>query len=166
MRTLKVSASPIHGLGVFAARAIAQGEEILTVDDRRVVDARSPLRPELSEYDYYLDYLAKGKKVLLQNPERHLNHGCESNTCLRTRAGERRLVALRDIAAGEEFTLDYSLNRKLDKSLACRCGSQRCRGTIFLDYFKLPAELQKDRLPLLEAWFIEEHGLGGGTAAG
>jgi uncharacterized protein len=68
------------------------------------------------------------------NSIRFMNHSCEPNceTCLE---GDKVFVyALRPIRPGEELTYDYNL-RPGDPAdgpdaYACRCGSERCRGTM------------------------------------
>ncbi|MFM8437766.1 MAG: SET domain-containing protein-lysine N-methyltransferase, partial [Candidatus Kapaibacterium sp.] len=55
------------------------------------------------------------------------NHSCEPSTAF----DGLNVVALRDIARGEELTLDYA--EVLDETaapFACTCGSSRCRGMI------------------------------------
>ena len=53
------------------------------------------------------------------------------------------VLALRDIAAHEELTYDYStyLNNPYE-SLRCRCGSARCRGVVG-NFSSLPADLRR-----------------------
>ncbi len=149
--------SPIHGTGVFAARALAPGETVLIIDDSRVVDAAHPLRPELGEFDYHCDYLAGGKVVLMPSPERHINHSCDPNSYVKTRLGLRHVLARRPIAAGDEITSDYLINCHGGTVWQCRCGAARCRRTIVSSFFDLPLDLQLEYLPLLDDWFVEEH---------
>jgi hypothetical protein len=68
------------------------------------------------------------------------NHSCDPNLWF---ADELTLVARRDIAAGEELTIDYALGT-VDPAwrLICHCGSPLCRKLITGDDWKLP-ELQK-----------------------
>jgi hypothetical protein len=40
------------------------------------------------------------------------------------------IIALRDIAAGEELTYDYNLYDGEDDA-PCLCGSERCRGSLY-----------------------------------
>ena len=157
MADVLVAASAIHGQGVFAARAFEAGETVLTLDDTRIVDDAHPLRPELGEYEHHCDYLAGGTGVLMQTPERHINSCCDPNTYVKTLGGLRRVVARRPIAAGEEITYDYILNCHGGAVWRCLCGSPRCRGVIVSSFFDLPAALQREYLPLLDAWFAEEH---------
>ena len=157
MADVFVAESKIHGLGVFVSRDFEEGETVLIVDDSRVVDDERPLRPELEEYHYHCDYLAGGKVVLMQPPERHINSGCDADTYCKTIDGVRHVLARRPIGAGEEITYDYILNCHGGKIWRCNCGSPNCRGTIVSSFFELSFDLQLEYLPLLDDWFIEEH---------
>jgi hypothetical protein len=75
---VRIRRSPIDGLGVFAEQAFASGQAILKIDDSRIVNAAHPL--QLGEDARHCDYLAEGKVVLMQSPERHINHSCDPNT--------------------------------------------------------------------------------------
>jgi uncharacterized protein len=157
MKDLIVAPSAVHGLGVFAARDINPGETILQIDDSRVVDDEHPLRPEYGEYDYHCDYLAGGRVVLMQLPERHINSSCDPNAYVRWENGKRYVIARRTIGNGEEITYDYIIDCHGGKEWECLCGSVSCRGRIVSGFFELPLELQIEYLPLLSGWFIEEH---------
>jgi hypothetical protein len=150
---VQVGPSAIHGTGVLATQPIAKGEAVLRIDDSRVVDDAHPLRPERGEYEHHCDWLA-GKTVLMQTPERHINHCCDPNTFVKTVNGGRYVFALRDIAAEEEVTYDYCINGWGDVVWECACGSPRCRHTIHSDFFHLPDALQVEYLPLLDDWYI------------
>lgn len=41
------------------------------------------------------------------------------------------VVAIRDIAAGEELTYEYNLYDSDDENADCYCGAKKCRGTMF-----------------------------------
>ena len=56
-----------------------------------------------------------------------LNHSCEPNVGVQ---GQIVFVALRDVAAGEELTIDYGTLDHDAEPMACRCGAATCRGTI------------------------------------
>jgi uncharacterized protein len=60
---------------------------------------------------------------------RFINHSCAPNTFFRCTAGRAEVYALRDIARGEELTVDYGESHHNGK-LPCRCGAARCRGRI------------------------------------
>jgi len=60
---------------------------------------------------------------------RFINHSCAPNTFMRCTAERAEFYALRDIAPGEELTVDYGTSHHEGK-LRCRCGAPRCRGYI------------------------------------
>src|SRR4051794_18963702 len=68
-----------------------------------------------------------------------LNHSCEPNVGF---GGNIVLVAMRDIAAGEELTTDYALFDDYDGEMTCSCRTARCRGVIGGRDWRLP-ELQR-----------------------
>jgi len=149
-----VRASRIEGQGVFAETPFLEGQTILEIDDSRVVDERNPLGP--GDDSRHCDYLARGTVVLMQTPERYINHCCQPSTYVKTVDGKRLVIALRNIAAGEEITYDYCINSGGDIVWNCHCCAERCRHTIHSDFFQLPLELQLEYLPLLDDWFREE----------
>lgn len=67
-----------------------------------------------------------------------VNHSCDPNCRLDYRSGRRVfLIALRDIAPGEELSFDYATTTTCDGIAAfpgwrfeCLCGSQDCRGKV------------------------------------
>lgn len=157
MSPVGVAQSPIDGTGVFVTEPVHRGDTVLVLDTSRVVDEEHPLGPEEDEQEDHLAYLAGGRVVLLPEPERHLNHICDPNAYLHTVDEEVRVVARRLIRAGEEVTIDYLINTHGGSGWRCRCGADRCRGQLETSFFELPASFQREYLPLLEAWFIEEH---------
>ena len=52
------------------------------------------------------------------------NHSCDANLGMR---GEITFVAMRNIRAGEELTHDWATTDDDDYSIACKCGSPKCR---------------------------------------
>ena len=93
---VRVRASPIHGLGVFAARAIRR--------DSLIGEYRGPSTDQDGVYVLWVDY-DDGERVGIDgtNALRHLNHARQPNAHFQG----AELYALRDIAAGEEITFDY-----------------------------------------------------------
>ena len=155
MRRPAVQKSGIHGLGVFATRSYRMGETILQIDDTRIVDADHPLVP--GEFPHHCDYLEGGRVVLMQSPERHINSSCDPSAYVRTIDGTRHLIARRAIGVGDEITYDYIIDCHGGEVWTCRCGTARCRGTIVSSFFELPLEWQREYLPLLNPWFVQEH---------
>ncbi len=153
IRKVIVKPSPIHGKGVFAAVDFKAGDRILRRDDSRLVTDESPLAE--GEWVYHCDWIADGRVVYVQEPERYTNHSCDPNSVGEAMEGVRYCVARRDIRAGEEITYDYCIDNWGDKSWRCDCGSARCRKTIYNDFFRLPLEIQIEYLPYLTQAYRE-----------
>ena len=146
--------SLLQGKGVFASRDFGTGEIVLEIDDSHIVTDESHLTPEQHEFD--LDYL-QDKTVLMQEPEKYINHSCDPNTLVKTKNGKRQVLAVRRIITGDEITYDYSINGDNDGTFVCHCGSKNCRKVYQGNFFKLPIELQKRYLSYLDDWFIKKH---------
>jgi SET domain-containing protein len=155
MGKAEVRESKIQGKGVYATQNINEGEVVLEIDDSHVV--RNPSKLTAYQNEYECDYLADGKIVLMQVPEKFINHSCNPTTYVKTINGTRKVLAIRDIKKGEEITYDYSINGYNEGSFNCYCGSENCRGVYQGNFFKLPKKLQIKYLPYLDDWFIKEH---------
>jgi hypothetical protein len=84
--------------------------------------------------------IATGTVVLTQSGVGELNHSCEPNLGWQD---DRTLVAISDIAAGDELTLDYAtVITDPDFVLMCHCETYRCRQVIEGTDWKIP-QLQK-----------------------
>jgi len=124
------------GFGIFADAAIGAGEVVFAGEERsqRIVTRghveRTWSAEALADFRAYAYPLSEELFILWdRDPGQWApqNHSCAANT------GYRGLdvVALRDIAAGEELTLDYA--DFCDDAMApfdCRCGAPGCRGRI------------------------------------
>ena len=141
---------------MFAETGCEAGTTVHVLDTSREVTSEEPLRPEAGEREDHIAYL-DGRAYLLPEPERHLNHRCDPNAFLCT-VDHRVCVAVRrTIAHRDEVTIDYLVDAHGGSSWRCSCGRDRCRGTLEESFFDLPAIFQRDYLPLLEDWFVEEH---------
>lgn len=70
-----------------------------------------------------------GPQVHVLGPP-YINHVCEDPN-LHLDTDRVRLIALRDLAADEELTLNYlTFEARMSRPFACACGSARCFGTI------------------------------------
>ena len=143
-----VRTSPIHGLGVFAARNFKAGEVIFDTSELRLVTDEHPLGEE--EEERHCDWLADGRQILLPEPARYINHSCEPTAWKQYRNVVRRCAtAFRNIRAGEEITHDYRIDGFGDVVWECNCRSKRCTKVIHSDFFELPLDLQIEYLPHL-----------------
>jgi len=154
MKNVLVKESKIQGKGVFAAKRFHKGEEILIINDSHVVEDETSLTEE--DWKFSADFF-DGKIVIMQEPERCINHSCDSNSYIKSINDVRKLLAVKDIVVGEEITYDYTINGDNEGTFPCHCGTKRCRKIYTGNYFKLPTELQIEYLPYLEDWFIRKH---------
>jgi len=156
---VQLTLSAIHRQGVTATAPFREGDRILPIDDSRAVTPSHPLDEAKGEFSHHCDYLAQGRVVLMQPPERFINHSCDPNTYVKTIDGVRWVIARRPIAPGEEITFDYSINSSGDTVWTCHCGSPRCRRQVHSDFFHLPPDLQREYFPLLDDWYRDEHNI-------
>ncbi len=107
--------SLIQGLGLFAAEPIAKGTITWAFEPgfdmlfaREQVAAMPPLQRDLLLRHGYLS-LVLGKYVFCADDGRFWNHSARPNNgeVVQPRHPEPANIALRDIAAGEELTVDY-----------------------------------------------------------
>jgi SET domain-containing protein len=77
-----------------------------------------------------------------------INHCCEPNCGMIITGRKAELFAIRDIAAGEQISFDYStVMAEEGWEMTCLCGSPACRKTIRTGRH-LPAELKEKYLRL------------------
>ena len=129
--TPKAQARPAgdKGRGSFAVEPISAGETVAAfggwVVNRSTLSEMSHDRQARSiqvDDDLYL--------VSDETPEPGdmLNHSCDPNCGL---SGSALLVAMRDIAVGEEVTFDYAMCDASDyDEFSCMCGQPICRGIV------------------------------------
>ncbi len=138
----RVRRSPIHGRGVFAARAIARGARIVEYRGVRIsydracelypVDEDEPRHTFLFEIDDDL-VIDAGQRG---NAARWINHSCAPNCEAVDVDGRIYIEAVRDIAPGEELGYDYNITlaerhtATERRRWGCRCGAAGCRGTL------------------------------------
>ena len=77
-----VKESRIQGKGVFAAQNFKQGETILAINDTHIVTDEGVLTEHQRQFE--CDWLGDGKTVLLQEPEKYINHSCGPNSYVKT----------------------------------------------------------------------------------
>jgi SET domain-containing protein len=110
----RLAPSPIHGLGVFAVAPIRQGTAVWRfaagLDMEFPPDIMPTLLPHVREFFAHYGYLDRNVQriILCFDDARFVNHSATPNVAAdyaRDRYGLD--VALRDIAAGEEITMNY-----------------------------------------------------------
>ena len=128
--SLVVRPSRLVGKGLFSPLAIAartkigeyEGEVIGLREARSRARGRSVIAiVELDRHALDATRMTRGF--------RFINHSCDPNTYMRCTPTRAEFYTRRDIAAGEELTVDYGESHH-DGKLPCRCGAATCRGFI------------------------------------
>lgn len=119
-----------RGLGAFTTADLPQGEtvvvyggRVLTTEQLKLLPSNLDMVVQVEENLYYVPInlleLGIGERV---------NHSCNPNVGF---SGQMCLVAMRDIAAGEEITMDYALcDARESFHLDCNCGELECRSIV------------------------------------
>lgn len=111
------------GNGVFAVKAFKKGDIVLV---KRIIKECKSNTAHATQYGI-------DRFVLHDDVSTNLNHSCDSNCGIRVNdTGTHLLVAIKDIAEGEEITLDYAMENYTIEHFPpqCMCGSSNCRGKI------------------------------------
>ncbi len=130
----EVGASAIEGLGLFAARPIAEGEVVMrlggqVIDDATLAALAAPYSSVALDENAHL-------LIAPAHPVRYGNHGCDPNLWP---TDALTIVARRAIAAGEELTIDYATQTGTEAwRMPCRCGAPTCRGEVTGADWRLP----------------------------
>jgi SET domain-containing protein len=139
---LTLGQSRIAGRGVFATVAIDCGERLMEFGGCVIS------REEMESGNYrYRSIWPVRQDVFIALPltdtelslDEYLNHSCDPNAWLED---EVVLTARRDIAAGEEITLDQGTwnieDAYVEDRTPCACGAGNCRGMLTEEDWKLP----------------------------
>jgi uncharacterized protein len=142
-KAVKGRPSGIEGRGLRAVAPIAK-DEIVAIKGGHLVDTPTldALPERLRNTDVQIAdgfHLAALEESEYESVMLFINHSCEPNVGF---AGNIVLVAMRDIAPGEELTTDYALFDDADDPMTCNCGAAACRGTISGRDWQIP-ELQR-----------------------
>lgn len=128
-----------HGKGVFASCPIKIGEVILAFSGPLVH------RSQVDWDDYHLQVGEDEYMGPSGCEDDFVNHSCSPNSAF---DADLRLVALRDIATGEEITWDYgtAIDEVDFEGFPCRCGAPMCRGSV-VSFRYLHPSMQKRLMP-------------------
>ncbi len=139
---VEIHLSGIQGGGMFARMPIHAGETVCIVGGTPMTDAEfAAYRAGVERYNAAQIGENLHLVDLVQTPDQvegSINHSCDSNLWMND---EVTIAARRDIASGEELTLDYALMTsdptwRLDR--LCRCDAEVCRGVVTGDDWRLP----------------------------
>ncbi len=153
-KAVKGGPSGIEGRGLVAVAPIAK-DEVVAVKGGHIVDTATlnglPERLQNSDIQITDDlHLVALDDTEYEPVMLFINHSCEPNVGF---AGNVVLVAMRDVAAGEELTTDYALFDDYEGSMECRCGAAGCRRVIDGRDWRRP-ELQQ-RYAGYFSWYLQ-----------
>jgi uncharacterized protein len=148
-KRIEVRVSPIHGRGVFAAKNLEVGEQVIEYKGDRISSERaSELYGDNTEHGHTFLFTLNDKFLVdggsNGNAARWINHSCEPNLeaviyvnkDYIEEKDKLMLETIRPIKQGEELTFDYGIRlevphtAKRKKIWACRCGAESCTGTM------------------------------------
>ncbi|HEV8436631.1 MAG TPA: SET domain-containing methyltransferase [Methylomirabilota bacterium] len=132
--------SPIEGRGLFARQAISAGE-VVAVKGGAIMDsaAFALVRNQVSPGEIQIEddlYIAPRTAAEVETNILCLNHSCRPNVGVR---GQISFVAMHDIPAGSELTIDYAMiDGDPAERMECSCGAPECRKVITGGDWQLP----------------------------
>ena len=128
--------TPPHGFGSRATAVIPAGTSVATFGGTAVTHV------DFDEHDAdrrSRSIQVEANLIFLGPPTREpgdsINHSCEPNCGMRNAT---TIVAMRDVAIGEELTFDYAMSDASDyDEFNCNCGTSLCRGRVCADDWQL-----------------------------
>ena len=128
---LIIRSSSIHAAGCYTTQAIKKGARICEYDGPRFTKEQADERYK----DRFITYLFScgddGLVIDGFGTAMFINHSCAPNCETEDDNGRIFVIAVRDIAAGEELTYEYNLFDSDEDGADCYCGAKNCRGTMF-----------------------------------
>ncbi|MGQ9888574.1 MAG: SET domain-containing protein [Aggregatilineales bacterium] len=138
---LEVRDTGAKGRGVFALQPIRAGELVAAWGGTVVpAAALNCVSGDLMLLGVQIEeglYLVSDRS----GPGDYINHSCNPNAGI---AGSHLLVAMRDIAPGEEVCFDYAMTDSSPyDEFECACGAPNCRGRVTGSDWRLPELWQR-----------------------
>lgn len=130
---LRVAPSPIHRWGIYAEERIPANRKVIEYTGEKISRRESKRRADSREdvYLFTLDNYWNIDGAVGGSGAEYINHSCNPSVAARIVRKHILYMSLREIEPGEELTIDYRFDWNVEK-VPCRCGAQKCRGTINL----------------------------------
>ena len=140
------------GRGLFALRDIKKGELVLVFSGKKwyAKDIKG-LPKNIGDYAIQISpriHIDSKKSI-----GRYANHSCNPNSGIR---GMRKLIAVKNITAGDEIVWDYSASDDSGWYHKCSCGAKNCR-KIITPWRDLPASTKRKytKLGIVSSWITK-----------
>lgn len=128
---LIIRSSSIHAAGCYTLTPIRKGARVAEYTGHKLRKNEADTCYDQSPITYLFG-LGDGEIVIDgHSMAMFINHSCDANCETREARGHVWIVAIRDIAAGEEITYDYCLYDGGADEATCNCGAKTCRGTMY-----------------------------------
>jgi SET domain-containing protein len=128
---VRIGTSRIAGQGLFAEQDIRQSTKIIRYIGEKITQEESDRR--LAAGNVYIFGLNEQYAIDGDTPKniaRFINHACDPNCQTEQFGNTIWIVAIKDIAAGEELTYNYGYEIDDEPPEPCHCGAQNCGGYI------------------------------------
>lgn len=133
---VEVRSSGIEGRGGFAAAHIPKGEYLIEYVGEKISKEESARRCGLgNNYIFHISDEFDLDGSVPENIARFINHSCDPNAEAEMDDERIWIIALRDIAAGEEITFNYGYDLEDYRDHACQCGAPQCIGFILAEEY-------------------------------
>ncbi len=128
---LIIRSSSIHAAGCYATEPIRKGSRVCEYGGQRVTKAVADERYADRCITYLFGIAGTNHVIDGFGTAMFLNHSCDPNCETEESKGRIYIVAIRDIAAGEELVYEYNLYDSDEDDADCYCGARNCRGTMY-----------------------------------
>jgi SET domain-containing protein len=128
---LIIRSSSIHAAGCYTTRSLKKGVRVCEYEGPRFTKEEADERYKDRFITYLFSCGEDGMVIDGFGTAMFINHSCEPNCETTEDDGRIFVMAVRDIAAGEELTYEYNLHDSDEADGDCHCGAAICRGTMF-----------------------------------
>lgn len=121
---LEVKESAVHGKGLFAKESLNDGQRIIEINGD-VINADECVRRE-NEGNVYIFWKDDDIYIDTNNSDkiRYINHSCDYNCDVIEDSEKLILIAVKNILAGEELTIDYGYDEIYQYCSCISCGNK------------------------------------------
>ncbi len=128
---LIIRSSAIHAAGCYTTGPIRKGTQVVEYTGPRITKEIADEKYENSPTTYLFG-VGDGSTVIDgHGTAMFINHSCDPNCETEEIDGRVWIMAIRNIAAGEELTYDYYLYDGDEDEARCNCGAENCRKSMY-----------------------------------